>query len=305
MLCERIQFMKITATQKREWRAGMLFLLPNILFFSVFTLIPILGGFFLSFTNYNGFNLAGLKLVGLHNFIELFHDDYFLVALKNTLVYTVASVPLTLLLALLLALALTKNIPGKGLFKTVFYFPSITAMVAVAIVWGMMFNPTGGPVNSFLTSIGIKNPPGWIVSTQWSMASVVLVSVWKSAGYYMIMILSGLLSIPGEYYEAALIDGAGGWKKFWKITWPLLSPTMFMVTILAVISSFQVFDLVYVMTQGGPGDSTSVLVYRIYQEGFKNMNMGYASAMAYFLFLIIFIFTLIQFRGQNKINEMQ
>lgn len=297
--------MKITAMQKREWRAGVLFLLPNIGVFLAFTLIPILGGFFLSFTNYNGFNLTSLNFVGLENFIELFHDDYFLVALKNTFVYTVASVPLTLILSLLLALALTKAIPGKGLFKTVFYFPSITAMVAVAIVWGMMFNPNGGPVNNFLMSIGVKNPPGWIVSTKWSMASVVLVSIWKSAGYYMIMILSGLLSIPGEYYEAALIDGANGWKKFWNITWPLLSPTIFMVTILAVISSFQVFDLVYVMTQGGPGDSTSVLVYRIYQEGFKNMNMGYASAMAYFLFLIILIFTLIQFRGQKKITYMQ
>jgi multiple sugar transport system permease protein len=137
------------------------------------------------------------------------------------------------------------------------------------------------------------------------MFSVVIVSVWKNAGYYMIMILSGLLSIPSDCYEAAKIDGAHGWKKFWYITWPLLSPTMFMVTILAVISSFQVFDLVYVMTQGGPGDSTSVLVYRIYQEGFKNMNMGYASAMAYFLFLIILIFTLIQFRSQKQTASAQ
>ncbi|MCH3971185.1 MAG: sugar ABC transporter permease [Oscillospiraceae bacterium] len=296
---------QMTSTQKREWRSGIFFLLPNIGFFFLFTFIPIIVGLILSFTNYNGFNLQTMKFVGLRNFIELFQDDYFLVALRNTLVYTLVSVPLTLLCALLLALALTAPLPGKGMFKTVFYFPSITAMVAVAIVWGMMFNPTGGPINNFLTSIGVQNPPGWIVSTKWSMFSVVIVSVWKNAGYYMIMILSGLLSIPSDCYEAAKIDGAHGWKKFWYITWPLLSPTMFMVTILAVISSFQVFDLVYVMTQGGPGDSTSVLVYRIYQEGFKNMNMGYASAMAYFLFLIILIFTLIQFRSQKQTASAQ
>lgn len=297
--------MKMTAIQKREFRTGILFLLPNFGFFLLFTLIPIFVGLFLSFTNYNGFNFTSLNLVGFSNFAKLFHDDFFLVALRNTFVYTLVSVPLTLLLSLALALALTQHVPFKGLFKTVFYFPSITAMVAVAIVWGMMLNPVGGPVNNLLMAIGIKNPPGWLVSTKWSMLSVILVSVWKSAGYYMIMILSGLLSIPEEYYEAGLIDGASGWKKFRYITWPLLSPTMFMVTILSVISSFQVFDLVYVMTQGGPGDSTSVLIYRIYQEGFKNMNMGYASAMAYFLFLIIFVFTLIQFRGQKNATNMQ
>ena len=297
--------MKLTAMQKREWRVGSLFLLPNIFGFLAFTLIPVIGGFILSFTDYNGFNISKLKFMGLSNFINLFHDDYFLVALKNTLVYAFASVLLTLLLSLLLALALTKKRPLSGLFKTVFYFPSITAMVAVAIVWGMMFNPTGGPVNSFLMSVGFKNPPGWLVSTKWSMVSVVIVAVWKNAGYYMIMILSGLLSIPTEFYEAAEIDGANSWKKFWNVTWPLLSPTMFMVTILAVIGSFQVFDLVYIMTQGGPGDSTSVLVLRIYQESFVNTNFGYASAMAYFLFLLILIFTLIQFRGQKKITYMQ
>lgn len=297
--------MKMTAAQKREWRAGVLFLLPNIGFFLAFTLIPVIMGLILSFTNYNGFNLTSMNFVGLKNFIELFHDDYFLVALKNTLVYTAASVPLTLLFSLLLALALTTKVRGKGVFKTVYFFPYITSMVAVAIVWGMLFNPAGGPVNNFLMSLGVKNPPGWLVSTKWSMLSVVFVSVWKNAGYYMIMILSGLLSIPGEYYEAAVIDGANGWKKFWHITWPLLSPTMFMVSILAIISSFQVFDLVYVMTQGGPGDSTSVLVLRIYQEGFQNMKFGYASAMAYFLFLLILIFSLIQFRGQKKTVYMQ
>lgn len=154
-------------------------------------------------------------------------------------------------------------------------------------------------------ALGVANPPQWLSATKTALGSVMVVAIWKQAGYYMIIILAGLQSIPSQLYEAASIDGANSVEKFFKITLPMLSPTMFMVTILSIINSFQVFDLVNIMTQGGPGRSTNVLVYRIYQEGFQKLQFGYASAMAYFLFIIIMVITLIQFRGQKKwVNYM-
>ena len=284
--------------QRKERMAGYLFLLPNLAGFLVITAFPIIAGFYLSFTNYDGFRQ--MDFVGLDNYIRMFRDDYFTISLKNNLVYTFSCVPLTIFLALMFALALNQRIPGKTLFKTVYFFPTITSMVAVSIIWSMLFHPTMGPINTVLMAMGIKNPPKWLVSSDWAMVAVIAVSVWKMAGYYMIMILAGLQSIPRHLYEAADIDGANAWKKFWNVTWPMLSPTMFMVTILCMIQSFQVFDLVYIMTEGGPGRATNVLVYRIYQEGFTYLKYGYASALAYVLFLIIFVITLIQFRGQKK-----
>lgn len=278
--------------------AGILFLLPNLLGFVVFMAIPIVAGLALSFTNYNGF--SQLDWVGLDNFKQLFQDDYFTISLKNNLVYALTSVPLTIGAALALALAINTNVPGREAFKTIFFFPTISSMVAVAIVWSMLFHPTMGPINGLLLALGVRNPPGWLVSQKWAMPSVVFVTVWKSAGYYMVMIYAGLQAIPRTLYEAAEIDGAGRVRRFASVTMPMLSPTMFLVVILAVINSFQVFDLVYVMTQGGPGRATNVLVLRIYQEGFKYLRFGYASAEAFALFIVIFIVTLVQFRGQRK-----
>lgn len=178
-------------------------------------------------------------------------------------------------------------------------------MVAVGIVWSLIFNPSRGPINQFLMSLGVSNPPSWLASSNTALMTVVFVAAWKNAGYYMVMFMGGLKSIPDHLYEAAQIDGANKWQQFWNVTWPMLSPTTFMVTILGIINSFQVFDIISVMTQGGPGRATNVLVYRIYQEGFVNMRFGYASSMAYFLFLIILTITFIQFRGQKKwVNYM-
>ena len=235
----------------------------------------------------------------------MFHDEYFTVSLKNNLVYTLVTVPGTIVFALLLAVGVNKGIKGSSLFKTMFFLPNISSMVAVGIVWAMIFNPTQGPLNQVLMALGVANPPQWLSATKTALGSVMVVAIWKQAGYYMIIILAGLQSIPSQLYEAASIDGANSVEKFFKITLPMLSPTMFMVTILSIINSFQVFDLVNIMTQGGPGRSTNVLVYRIYQEGFQKLQFGYASAMAYFLFIIIMVITLIQFRGQKKwVNYM-
>lgn len=260
--------------------------------------IPIIMGLIISFTDYNGF--SQFNFIGLKNYIDMFRDEYFLVSLGNNLLYTAVTVPGIVVFALLLAVAVNTGIRCSGLFKTMFFLPNISSMVAVGIVWAMLFNPTMGPINNFLRSLGIENPPQWISASDSALWSIMLVDIWKKAGYYMVILLAGLQSIPKQLYEAASIDGAGAVKKFFKITLPMLSPTMFMVMVLCIIQSFQVFDLVNIMTQGGPGRSTNVLVFRIYQEGFQKLQFGYASAMAYFLFLIVLIVTLIQFREQKK-----
>ena len=282
----------------KNYLKGYLFLLPNFIGFFIFMAIPIIMGLIISFTDYNGF--SQFNFIGLKNYIDMFRDEYFLVSLGNNLLYTAVTVPGIVVFALLLAVAVNTGIRCSGLFKTMFFLPNISSMVAVGIVWAMLFNPTMGPINNFLRSLGIENPPQWISASDSALWSIMLVDIWKKAGYYMVILLAGLQSIPKQLYEAASIDGAGAVKKFFKITLPMLSPTMFMVMVLCTIQSFQVFDLVNIMTQGGPGRSTNVLVFRIYQEGFQKLQFGYASAMAYFLFLIVLIVTLIQFRGQKK-----
>lgn len=282
----------------KNYLKGYLFLLPNFIGFFIFMAIPIIMGLIISFTDYNGF--SQFNFIGLKNYIDMFRDEYFLVSLGNNLLYTAVTVPGIVVFALLLAVAVNTGIRCSGLFKTMFFLPNISSMVAVGIVWAMLFNPTMGPINNFLRSLGIENPPQWISASDSALWSIMLVDIWKKAGYYMVILLAGLQSIPKQLYEAASIDGAGAVKKFFKITLPMLSPTMFMVMVLCIIQSFQVFDLVNIMTQGGPGRSTNVLVFRIYQEGFQKLQFGYASAMAYFLFLIVLIVTLIQFRGQKK-----
>lgn len=289
---------KYSGLQKREWLSGYLFILPNFIGFFIFFAIPVIYGLIVSASNYNGFKK--FDFMGLLNYIHLFQDKFFIVALKNNIFYSLIYVPLAILMALLMALALNKPKKLDGFFKTVFYFPSITSIVAIGIVWSMIMSPSNGPINVFLRSVGIDNPPKWIASSKTALLSIIIIMAWKNAGYYMIMFLGGLKSISAELYEAARIDGANGWKLFTHITWPMLSPTTFMIFILCFISSFQVFDAINVMTDGGPGTATTVIVYRIYQEGFVSLNFGYASAMAYFLFLIILVITLIQFWGQNK-----
>jgi multiple sugar transport system permease protein len=295
---QKIKKKKHNGLEKREWLAGYLYILPNFIGFFVFFAVPVVYGLIVSASNYNGFKK--FDIIGLENYFRLFRDKFFIIALKNNIYYSVIFVPLTILLALLLALALNKKRKFDGFFKTVFYFPSITSIVAIAIVWGMIMNPGTGPINVFLRTIGIDNPPKWIASSKTAMISIIIIMAWKNAGYYMIMFLGGLKSISQELYEAAKIDGANTWRLFTHITWPMLSPTTFMIFILCFISSFQVFDAINIMTEGGPGTATTVIVYRIYEEGFINLKYGYASAMAYFLFLIILIITLIQFWGQKK-----
>lgn len=282
---------------------GYLFILPNFIGFMIFMVIPIIMGLAISFTNYDGFKR--IDFVGLQNYINMFKDEYFLVSLYHNIIYTAVSVPLTMLVALSLALMVNSKIKGAKVFITMYFLPNITSMVAVGIVWAMIFNPVTGPVNNFLRYIGIENPPGWYTSSNTALLTVILASVWKQSGYYMIIFLGGLQSIPNQIYEASDIDGCNKITKLFKITLPLLSSTTFLVLILNIISSFQVFDLINIMTDGGPGRSTNVLVYRIYQESFVNSRFGYASAMAYFLFMIVLAITLFQFKMQKKwVNDL-
>ncbi len=290
---------RMSRMARQEAAAGYLYLLPNFIGFLVFTAIPIIAGFVLSFTDYNGYKGV---FVGIANYAKLFRDTQFKAAFSNNMVYSFVSVPFTILYALLLALALNRKMPLANTFKTICFFPNLTSMVAIGCVSMLMFMPTNGPVNKFLSFLGVadENLPQWFFSTKTALMTIIAVVVWKQAGYYMIMFMGGLKNIPSFLYEAAMIDGANSWQLFRHVTWPMLSPTTFMVTILCFISSFQVFDIINVTTEGGPGRATSVIVFRIYKEAFKNNKMGYASAQAYLLFLIILVITLIQWRGQKR-----
>ncbi len=277
---------------------GYLFLVPNIIGFAIFTFIPIVASFVLSFTSWDGF--GELEFIGIDNFVKLFSDDIFRVSMWNTLVFTLISVPVTLIIALAVAILLNKGIKGIKIVRAAFFLPYITAAIAVAVVWQLLYHPTLGPINQFLMTIGVDNPPKWLSATSTAMASVIIMYIWKMIGYYMIIFLAGLQGVPKQLYEAAQIDGANAWEKFTNVTLPMLSPVVFFTLIIALINSFKVFTEIYALTGGGPGHSTNVLVYNIYVEAFQKYNLGYASAMSYVLAIIIVTITIIQFRGQKK-----
>ena len=248
-----------------------------------------------------------MEFTGLQNFIDMFGNTRFLSALKNTVIYCIATVPLTLAAAVALAVILNQKVKGKNFFRAVNFFPYVASLVAVAAVWNMLFSPAkSGPVNIFLYNvlhIAAKDLPKWAGDKDWVMFTIVLFSVWKNMGYYMVIYLAGLQGINGELYEAANLDGANAWQRFRYVTWPQLSPTTFFVTIILTINCFKVYDIVYMLAGGSNGvlsESAIVLVYHIYEEAFRNWNLGYASAVAMILFLLVLLVTLIQFRGEKK-----
>lgn len=290
--------MKMTKREKRNTLVAYSFLLPNFLGFAIFTLGPILFALILAFLNWDGNN--SITWAGLDNFIRLSTDNFFKKSLINTIVYSIGTVPLTLICSLGLAIVLNQKVKGRNFFRTVSFFPYVASLVAVAVVWNMIFNPTFGPVNMILMKLGVENPPRWAADKDFAMITVILFSVWKNMGYYMVIYLAGLQGISGELYEAAGLDGANGWQKFKNITWPMLSPTTFFVTIMLTISCFKVYDQIYMITQGGPGDATLVLVYHIYNTAFISWNLGYASAISMILFILVLTVTIVQFRGEKK-----
>jgi multiple sugar transport system permease protein/alpha-1,4-digalacturonate transport system permease protein len=284
---------------RRNTLIGISFILPNFLGFALLTLVPVVAAFGLAFMEWDSYNPA--EFVGLDNFQKMFGNDTFWIALRNTLYYGIGHVPLTLLCSLGLALVLNRKLRGVRFFRTAAFFPYVTSLVAVAVVWNMLFNPTMGPVNQLLTSLGVANPPGWTSSSDWAMPAVIITSVWRDMGYYMILFLAGLQTIPVEYYEAARVDGANAWQRFWHITLPTLRPTTFLVLVLLTVGSFKVFDLIVVMTDGGPGRATLVLSQLIYREGIAQGEFGYASAISLVLFVIVLLVTVLQFRlGERR-----
>lgn len=285
-------------TQRRQNMIGWLFVLPSLLAFTLFMFLPILLGFWYSLTDYTGLS-KNYSFIGIQNYLDLFDDRYFKVSIQNNVIYAVLYSAFTMLISLVLATFLNRLTRLRKLFRTVFFLPYISSMVSVAIIWKMIFNASDGPLNTILKQIGIANPPKWLASTDWALYAVIIVSVWKFCGYYMLIFLAGLQNIPDSLYESASLDGANAWQRYFHITLPMISPTVFLNLILITISSFQVFDLINIMTQGGPGMSTNVLAYRIYYEGFQRSHMGYASAIAYFLFAIILVITLFQFAMQK------
>lgn len=277
---------------------GWCFILPSLLAFLLFMFLPILLGFWYSLTDYTGLS-KDYQFIGLANYAKMFQDRYFKVSIKNNCIYAIWYSVLTMLTSLGLASLLNRLMRFRKFFRIAFFLPYISSMVSVAVIWKMIFNPQGGPLNSLIVQFGISDPPQWLASTTWALYAIIIVSVWKNSGYYMMIFLAGLQNVPDSLYEAAALDGANRRQQYFKITLPLISPTIFLNMILITITSFQVFDLVSVMTDGGPGMSTNVLAYRIYYEGFKQMHMGYASSIAYFLFAIILLITLIQFAVQK------
>lgn len=277
---------------------GYAFILPNFLGLFIFTLLPILFVFILSVMKWDSAN--PMEFVGFANFARLFKDSTFKISLVNTFYYALGTVPITLAAALGLALILNRKIRGRNIFRGVFFFPYVASLIAAVVVWNMLFHPDMGPVNSILHTLGIANPPRWAASTTAAMPTVILFSVWRYMGYYMIMYLAALQGVPNELYEAADLDGATGWQRFWRITLPMLTPTTFFVCIMLTIQCFKVFDIVYAMTGGGPGRSTTVLVSYIYNQAFKEFDFGYASAMSVVLFVVVLVVTIVQFRAEKK-----
>lgn len=281
-----------------EMKYALLLILPAFLLMGVFQIYPVFSGFTMSLTNWDGF--SNKVFVGFDNYAAAFKDANFITALVNTLVYTLGSVPGIVILALIFATLMNQKIRGVTAFRAIYYLPTITSGVAVAIVWKWIFNTDYGLLNTTLYRMGIKTMTPWLNSSQYAMISVIIMSIWKGLGNNIIMILAGLQSIPNTLYEAASIDGANGLKRFRYITIPMVSPTLFMVTIMTTISSFQVFDIIMTMTKGGPGNSTLVAVYYIYRTAFENFKMGYASAMAFVLFAIIMLVTILQWVVKSK-----
>lgn len=283
------------------------FIAPNFIGFAVFTLVPMVFAFILAFVKWDGAN--PMEFVGMNNFIRLWKDPTFHKALWNTIIYTVGVVPLTMICALGLAILLNQKLFARNFMRTVFFFPYVASLVAVAAVWNFIFSPTMGPVNNvlhWLTGIPIEELPRWAADKDWAMFTVVLFTVWKNMGYYMVIYLAGLQGVNPELYEAAELDGANAWQRFRNVTIPQLAPTTFFVLMILIINSFKVYDIFINLFAGADNqlnDSTRVLVYQIYNTAFRSLDYGYASAMAIVLFLIVLGITLLQFQGEKKYGQ--
>lgn len=285
--------------EQRDRRAALAFLTPNAIGFLAFTLIPFAASLVLSFFDWP--LIGSPSFAGIGNWSRLLTEDpNFWPVLWNTVYFAVAYVIGNLVVSLGLALWLSSRIHFKGLFRWVFFLPVVSPMVANAVVWRLLLTPNEGLFAS-ISMILFGNPgPNWLGDTNWAMPAVIMMSIWQGFGYNMIIFVAGIGSIPQQVYEAAAIDGANWWQRTFKITLPLLTPSIFFAVIMTIISSLQTFAQPFILTSGGPGNSTTTLVYYLYQRGFQGYEMGYASTIAWSLFAIILVVTFIQYRGQDR-----
>jgi len=282
---------------RRHLLTGYTFLAPSFAVLLVFIFVPLVFSLYLSAHQWNVIS-AAKPFVALENFSELLGDRLFWKAFGNTALYTL-HVPVGMALALLIAVLLNRDVRGRRLWQALFFLPSISSLVAVAMVWQWIYHPEFGLANYTLRLLGLSGI-SWLAAPSTALVSVMIVNVWIGIGYQMVIFLAGLKSIPPAFYDAAQVDGANAWQRFRHVTLPLLRPTTFFVLVTSVIGSFQVFTLIFVMTQGGPLHSTDVVVFHIYQNAYDYLKMGYASAMAWLLFLVILAVTWIQFRFLGK-----
>ncbi len=287
----------------RDIRAAYLFLLPGVLVITLFFFVPILAALVLSMTDFDIYSIADIRtmrFVGLANYLDLLRDPLFWTALKNTLFFVLVGGPLSVGTSLGAALLMNaRGLRFKGFFRTAYFAPVVTTLVAVAVVWRFLLHGRYGLVNYGLALAGI-DPINWLGDPTWAMPSLILLAIWKNFGYNMIIFIAGLQGIPRYLYEAAEVDGAGRWQQFRHITLPMLAPTFLFVGIITMIGYFQLFAEPYVMTDGGPLNATLSIVLLMYREGFKWWNMGYAAAVAFILFAIIFAATLVQLKLQRR-----
>lgn len=295
------RFFTATPSWKRnQIFAGYLFLLPNFLGFLAFILIPVVFSLYLAFSSWDLLSgVGGIRWVGLNNFVRMFSDPWFVSSLWNNIVYSTFTVVFSILIGLAMALLLNNKVFGTSALRTMYFVPYIVSLVAISAIW-MALLSRFGPVSQFVRSLGVENPPVWLMDPVFALPAIIALGVWKQAGYCMLIYLAALQGVPKELYEAAEVDGGGSWVKFRNVTWPLISPATFLLVITQIISSFRVFAPVQILTQGGPGRSTTVLVYYIYRTAYQNYRMGYASAMAWVLFSMVFVISFIQWQGQKR-----
>lgn len=288
---------------RKEFLAGLGFILPSFLGFFIFTLIPVVMSLGLNFTEWNFLRgLDDITFNGLDNYIRLFSDSWFIQSFKNNILFTVITIPCCLALGLVFAELINKYVMGKTVIKVMFFIPYIASVVAVCVVWQVLLQPSYGPINEFLMALGIENPPRWLVDVHWALPTIMIIYIWQQVGYYIIVYLAGINNISRDIYEAAEIDGASGIRQFFSLTVPLVSPTTFFLSIMGIIGSFKVFDHISVLTSGGPGNATSVMAYYVYKTAFQDYKMGYANTLAWALFILIFLVTLVQWKYQDKFS---
>ncbi len=283
---------------RKQQLLGYIFIAPNMLGVILFFILPAIYSFYLMFTNYKFMN-PEVTFVGVDNFKRLFSDEVFYISLKNTLIFLL-SVPVSIMIAFFVAVVLNKSVYLKKLLRALYFMPYITSGVAIAFVWMLLFQPKLGPINGMLKAIGIDHPPGWLSSMDTSMLAIDIIWIWFMLGYNMIIYLAALQEISTELIEAAKMDGAKWWQSIRSIVWPLVSPTTFLLLITGMIMTVKTFGIIQAITQGGPGNSTTILSLFVYQNAFRYYEMGYASAISWVLFIIILIITMIQWAGQKR-----